>query len=614
MIGTRWSCRRSQRAVYRTVPLLAVAIIMFLAAPVQCADAPRTSRTEAAERPVIRAAANHGLWHRFRSWWRKVRRKRSRSLQVPAAEPRRRGSVRQADTQPLTQPRDRSRATAMRTRRGRSLVPEAGDPEAVSPAKQSRDAGIRQAEYVLPEDDLPVAQSVEITATNVEIACLGPQIASAGDVFVQRVVVRNAGQDPLEEAVVEARFSGPVEILNPGPDCKAVDSGVLWQVPRLKPGAQQELRLIVRPLAAGPLRCTARLSSTTVAETVTEVRSVRLAASLDGPRLVAHGDRIELVLKVRNEGNAVARGVVVRHVPEGPQAASHEGASRFELAVGDVPPGTERTVRVPVLVMKGGRIRLKLQAVAQGGQMAEAVYEAKVRAPVLVAKLSGPARWLPGRSAALTVRVVNRGDVAAEDAELLLYLAPGIRIAKLPEGARANRTLRTVTVPIGQLPVGGSWQASLELVPEVPGTRLVRCCVVAANGAVTKIDYRVRARGVAALNVEIKEAHDPVMVGETTRYVVIVTNTGTADARDVSVACRWRGALQVERVHGGSLALDSTGRFLEDLVSVLRPGESARYVIEGVVTDGESIEIRAEARSVSCPVVARDEESTTAVR
>ncbi len=552
-----------------------------------------------AETPV---AHRTGLLHRIRAWFRRAR------PHSPTVSKSRRAPTRHV--------RRSSRPEGNPPRR----LPPVGDPgpdrvRTAAHASRSVPArgAVQQAEFVTAQDT-PAVETAQIAGTNVELACLAPATVNAGSVFVQRIVVRNAGTEPLVDALLEARFSLPVEIVDPGPDGKVADNGVVWRVAKLAPGEQRELRVLVSARGSGALRCRVTLSTSASVETVTSVHTVQLAARLDGPELVTRGEQLHLNLVVRNQGNATARGVVVRYAPEGPQAASGDDAARFEVELGNLPPGAERTVQVPVLVMKQGQIRLKLAVVTADGHRTEAVYEARVRAPKLAVDVEGPTRWLPKRRATLSLRVRNEGDAAAEQAELLLYVARGLRIGSLPEGARVNRTLRTVTIPLGELPTGAEWHHTIELEPERAGTHLVRLCVVAANGEPRKLDYHVRARGVPALNVEIRESRDPVLVDETLTYEIVLTNTGTAAAHDVSLAATWTGAFRAARVSGTVAEFDPSGRLFARPIPVLNPGQSVRIRVEGVATKGDGILLRAEATSPSCPLPARDEQSTVVAR
>ena len=470
---------------------------------------------------------------------------------------------------------------------------------------------VERAAPVAPHDDPPTRQSVAVAAASLELACMAPEEVSASGSYVQRVIVRNTSDVAVNDIEVDVRFSSPVEIHRADPNVEKSDHerAVLWRVGELLPGQQRILRLHVRPLAAGTLRCRAVLRTATQTETLTTVRLVRLAARVDGPETITRGKQVELKLHVRNTGNAPAQNIVVRPARRGVQIASREPVPRFERRLAELGPGQEAVVSLPIVVLRSGTVRLPLEIVSADGARTEVVYVAEVRAPQLRIAIA-PHRWLPGRSGTLQLSVANVGSARSETAQLLLYVAPTVKVEDVPAGATYREELRTVTLRVGPLEPGDSQEFRLNLAPTEAGEHRLRLCVITDDGIVRKLDYRLVALGVAAVNIEIHELSDPAVAGDELVYEMVVSNSGSADAREVELMCRWNGAFRCTGTEGPTPGQEREKGVVFAVLPRLRVGEVARYRVRGVAGVGAAITFEAVARSAKA-LPARDVETTT---
>ena len=424
-----------------------------------------------------------------------------------------------------------------------------------------------------------------------------PREARPGDVVTFRIEVRNQGTAP----------SGPVSVVDPlpaglldweaEPPAQIGDVDARWAVPPLAPGEGVTLTLRARvpsPLADGTVfinQATAQIEGE--APTLTDdpglpgdadptalvVRSSPLVAvfktvrDLDGAP-VRPGDRLRYTLVVVNQGDDLARDVVLRDpliddLSLADPGTGTPGADGLSWSLGDVAPGTPVEQSFEVTVARGlpNGTRVPNQASVTASNLADpalsddpataAPVDPTIVRVVSAADLSeatkavedlGDGAFRPGTRVRYTIRFRNVGDAVAEDVVVRDALPAELQDPQPAEGGAIEDGAVVWRIPA--------------LRPSEVGTLHVEATLrrPLANGTVVSNQAELSARDIAepyltdnpatpafdataftvtssprlALTKEI-ESPGPVRPGQVVTYLLTVRNDGDAPSEPVEV-------------------------------------------------------------------------------
>ena len=155
-----------------------------------------------------------------------------------------------------------------------------------------------------------------------------------------------------------------------------------------------------------------------------------------------------------------------------------------------------------------------------------------VRQPLLAVSERGPQFRYLGRPATIEITVRNTGDVPARDTVLVNPLPTGMEFLSADAGGQFARG--QVTWPLGTLAPGTSRTVRLNLRAVSPGT-LQNTAIAQAYCAEARASAALEVRGVPAILLEMVDDPDPIEIGGTTTYTIMVTNQGTADDTNIVV-------------------------------------------------------------------------------
>lgn len=188
----------------------------------------------------------------------------------------------------------------------------------------------------------------------------------------------------------------------------------------------------------------------------------------------------------------------------------------------------------------------------------------------------GPAARYVGQRAGYLIVVRNAGKGPASGVTVSDVIPEGMRwVASRPDasldpsgevaswvlGTLAPMEERRIQVTLAARAPARACNVALAAAPGTPGARAEACTEV---------------RGLTALQLEVTDAPDPVVVGETATYRIEVLNQGSAPAHNVAVAAAWPEALRIEKALGAGAQVE--GRSLRYLpIPELHPGQRAVY-------------------------------------
>ena len=416
-------------------------------------------------------------------------------------------------------------------------------------APAPKDPAISQG--VQPDAVFLVFPTGDRATGNLMVEVMGPAEVPVGQHYEYRIKVSNITKNlVLEDVKVLQTESEGFSIEKSEPKTGQGEKGQSqWTIERLKPGESKEIKVTAlsdkEGAAAGCLRVDYKpslcLATRFVKPQIQLSKSVAERADICRP--------LEARYTLKNTGSGVARGIKVSDtLPDGLKTAEGKGEVTFD--VGDLAAGQSRDFTANLQATKSGTYSSR--AVAMGENDLEARSnkpETKIVQAKLAVDIEGPGTMYVDRPATYQVRVDNKGDAPAVDAELRVQADRQVRLVQMsktePGGATPQDSGNLMTWRLGNVEPGGHRVISFTTTGR--GTDAVEHKATAtsacarggdmAQAATVTDQIETTVVTLPALLLEMVDQVDPVRVGQEEVYTVVVRNQGTGPDHDVKVVC-----------------------------------------------------------------------------
>ena len=356
---------------------------------------------------------------------------------------------------------------------------------------------------------------------------------------------------PMVEVATDAAGQGSVEVFQkePGPGTNRIN--ILLARPA-QLGDAQGKRLVV---ASGG--------------TMKTWTSPDLALRITGPAIAGVGTTLSYRIEVSNPGDLPAEDVVVTdelpemldHLRSNPPAEV-EGR-KLQWRLGQLGPGETRILELDGRATQVGSLTNCADATAAGGLRASHCATATVMAPSVEVKLTGPTRATVGSQATFEIVVTNHSQAAATGLLITDRFDAGLEHAAAEAEEAAERKIDR---ELGDL-APGEWQRigvtfrvtrAGQLCHEVEvtgadGVRAsARACLTAVEAAAGQPPPLERRPPVTVKKSIVNEKGLPIeadaglfssTVGETVRFAIDVTNPGSQELRNLTLADQYDSSL-----------------------------------------------------------------------
>jgi uncharacterized repeat protein (TIGR01451 family) len=285
----------------------------------------------------------------------------------------------------------------------------AGESKPIEVELTARQVGALAVKAMVVADGNLKAEAVEdvlVRRAGLKVACSGPEIKFAGTQATYSIVVNNPGNATAENIAVAVMLPpGAKAIAGSG---QITDNGgkVIWNVPALRPGTEQEieLRCVLNTPGANRLQVMATaghdLSDSVAANTNVEALADLKLEVTDPPGPLAVGEEMVYEVHIRNRGSKAAENVdVAGFFSSGVEPVSATGSAN------DISPG--QVVFKPIAsIAAGSEAVLKIKA--KSDHAGTHVFRVEVNCPTTGAKLAAEETTMFYGEAGGETRTANR--------------------------------------------------------------------------------------------------------------------------------------------------------------------------------------------------------------
>ena len=353
--------------------------------------------------------------------------------------------------------------------------------------------------------------------------------------FAYVIKVTNITDVMLTDVVITETHSEEFEFKGSEPTALSDNNKLIWEIDSLGPKASKSIRISGVATGSKQLEHCTTVTHTIRDCAVVEVVEPTLELAKVVPTEALLCEPIPVDFIVTNTGTGAAQNVqIIDTLPAGLQTA--DGKGKIVLDAGTLAAGESRRFSIKLRATKTGAYVNKAVATSAVGLKAESEATlTNVRQPILTISKSGPKLQYLGRSIKYEITVVNTGDGPARDTMIEDIVPPGVTSIEATAGAQSAGS--KLVWELGTLEPNVSKTVRVSYTPTKEGdvmataTATAYCAETVTDSATTSI------RGIAASRLEVIDLEDPVEVGETTTYLITVSNQGSAADANVRIAC-----------------------------------------------------------------------------
>ncbi|MFZ2641361.1 MAG: hypothetical protein WA117_10220 [Verrucomicrobiia bacterium] len=464
-------------------------------------------------------------------------------------------------------------------------------------------AGTGFAQTAPKAQDAVSAVSVDWAVCLVHVIKSGPAKAIVGQTVLYTLDIKCVHD--AAHIVISDYLPDGATYVKSEPDATVKDSVLIWRFKTMNEGDISTLKVWVRMDKEGEIRNCTTVSAVPRGCVVTMVGRPVIGIQKTGPATAVIGQNVTYDVVVSSTGSTTAENVVLTDtVPAGMSHAS--GETNLVYKVGNLEPGKSATVPVVLKALRRGKFTNT--AVAESSNAGKVGSEAVtvVTQPELQVKKTGTKQQYIGRTATYDIVVSNPGDAPLSDVVVTDSAPAGNRVLSA-EGATVvdnKATWRFATL-------GPEEEKKMQMKVTHP---VVGTCVnevsAAGGGLTAQASAETVWKGFAGLLLEMVDTVDPVQLGETTEYVITITNQGTAPDTNIKVVLQVPPQMELISATG-STAGNAEGKTVTfDAYPQLDPKKSVRWTVKvkGVTAGDARATVKYTSDLIKTPV--SKEEST----
>lgn len=390
--------------------------------------------------------------------------------------------------------------------------------------------------------------SGECSCNGVTVRAKNPKMCMLGDQYPLDLEV-TACCDVCEVTLTTTLPEG-VTYVRSQPEAKIEGKVLSWQFGSISKGQTVPARIWLKCEREGDICTCFCVKATPVAFCALLCAKPVLVCEKCGPAEVCPGDPINYTITVTNVGTCTAEDVVVSDVlPDGIEHASCQRTLNFKL--GCLEPCQTKKVNFCVTACKRGKIcNTAIVSACNANQTSCECCTCVCCCAVECSKV-GPKEIPVGQNADYQITVVNTGDKSLHEV-IVTDTAPSATSIVAAPGA--NICGKQAVWKLRELKAGDKATFNVTLTTCTPGFFTNRVSVTDCEGCNSCCEFGTHWKGRPAYDLCFESSENPICVGETTRYRIVVVNKGQEYDSNVNVVATFPPELVPVNASGASPA------------------------------------------------------------
>jgi len=358
----------------------------------------------------------------------------------------------------------------------------------------------------------------------------------AGKPCTMEITLKNLGTLPLEELVLSQEWKSKPNILEVNPKPFIQENKWTWEIPELQPGTGKIFQFKVLAADNDNLNFKPAVAYKVATIKKNAEKKDGLLVQVQGPQWVRRGQKAVFEIVVANHGLTPAENVTIRD--KLPQGLRHPEGELIEAALGDIPAGQTKSLRLETLAVENGKFSQNIQVASTNGE--KKLYQSDISVSDGQINL----QWkksledtAKGELEMILEAKIESIKIGQIQIAIQTVIPEGLEIVGSNPQARYESSATTNKSLVWDNPqiTGGKWSAKLRLKAIKPGDWQLNAKATMENSADTSSMFLVRIEG----NAEVLGAFAPATVkatlGSESEIRFSLKNNGSIDLNNTSV-------------------------------------------------------------------------------
>ncbi len=351
--------------------------------------------------------------------------------------------------------------------------------------------------------------------------------------FDYTIKVKNLTDCPLANIMLKEHLSENFQMTGSSPKGTLSADGRFaeWNISKLDGNAVQEILVRGKALQAQEFKNCATVTYEAYLCQKFNVYAPALVLTKTAQSEAFVDEAFPVRLVVKNSGTGVAKNIVITDpLPDG--LVTSDGQKVLKFNVGDLGRNESKESAFTVLAKRSGIFTNVATATAEG-LTAKANAITRVIQPQLQIVKTATESQYSGRNIEYTIKVTNVGSGNAVKTLVSDPIPQGASFVQASDGGALSGS--QIVWNLGTLAPNASKTVKATVKAVSAGTILNTAYAQAERTAAVKSSAETKVSGVSALLLEVQDTVDPLEVGATGKYVITVSNQGTAKDSNIQI-------------------------------------------------------------------------------
>lgn len=390
--------------------------------------------------------------------------------------------------------------------------------------------------------------SGECSCNGVTVRAKNPKMCMLGDQYPLDLEITACCD--VCEVLLSTTLPEGVSYVRSQPEAKLEGRVLTWQFGSINRGQTIPARIWLKCEREGDICACFCVKATPVAFCALLCAKPVLVCEKTGPAEVGPGEPINYSISVTNIGTCTAEGVVISDaLPEGVEHSSCQRTLNFQL--GNLEPCQTKKVNFTVSTCKRGKICNTAVVSACNANQTSCEVCTCVACCQIECQKVGPKEISVGQNADYQITVVNTGDKTLHEVVVTDTAPSATSIVAAPG---ANICGKQAVWKLRELKAGEKVSFNVTLTTCTPGFFTNNVSVTNCEACNSACEFGTHWKGRPAYDVCIESSDNPICVGESTRFKIVVVNKGQEYDSNVNVVVTFPAELVPVSTSGASAA------------------------------------------------------------